>query len=298
MTVEKRKSRKGESLNALMERARLGAILALIDRCKGETPRILQVGCGRGTLTAALVGKGFLVDTIGGIQAIVNAEREFVAQRNLDHMVRVHRCSYTAIPFDDGTFDGIVALDLLPWLKESRHVILELTRVLKPGGYLVVDALNRYGFHELLDPRRSPFLEPLRSGLARALTSGRLRSRRFQPQFPVTHSRNQLVKELSGYGMQIIDERSIGFGPVTLFGRRILGDSAGKKVHTVLQGYAARGVPVVRFAGRHHVLLATRGAKEAGSDWSVRAIRSNRKLRISGTVSSQQEEVSHEAIYE
>ncbi len=298
MTDANRKSRKGGTLSTLIDQARLTAALSLIDRFGCETLRILQTGCGTATLTAALVRKGFVVDAIGGIDALVNAARDYFAQENLDRMVRVHRCSYTSIPFDDETFDGVVALDLLPWLKDSRQVMMELTRVLKPGGHLVADAVNRYALHELLDPRLNPFLEPLRLGLVNVLTSGSLRSRRFRPQLPVKLSRKELANELSGCGVHIIDEQSVGFGPVTLFGKRILRDSAGKRIHTVLQGYAARRFPFVKCAGSHHVILAEKKVNGVHTDRSARGRRSNGGIRISTDMVGKQEEVRHEAIYE
>ena len=49
------------------------------------------------------------------------------------------------LPFSDATFDGVLCFGLLRAVSESARVVTELAQMLKPGGEIWIDALNRGG---------------------------------------------------------------------------------------------------------------------------------------------------------
>jgi len=53
------------------------------------------------------------------------------------------------LPFADGTFDLVVANQLLPWLPDPAHVFAEVARVLKKGGVFAFATLGPDSFREL-----------------------------------------------------------------------------------------------------------------------------------------------------
>ena len=102
------------------------AVLALLAPRPGE--RILDLGCGDGALTQALVTAGARV--VG-----VDASSEMVAAaqaRGLDARV----ADGAALAFD-GAFDAVFSNAALHWMVRADAVIAGVHRALKPGGRFV-----------------------------------------------------------------------------------------------------------------------------------------------------------------
>ena len=53
------------------------------------------------------------------------------------------------LPFPDSSFDVVLSNGLLCFLKEPEKALMEMNRVLKPGGRLVVGVLNRWSLWTL-----------------------------------------------------------------------------------------------------------------------------------------------------
>jgi SAM-dependent methyltransferase len=52
-------------------------------------------------------------------------------------------CEATSLPFDDNSFDVVVALDVLPYLENQPRYLKEVCRLLKPGGLAFFNNVNR-----------------------------------------------------------------------------------------------------------------------------------------------------------
>ncbi|BBF43419.1 hypothetical protein lbkm_2107 [Lachnospiraceae bacterium KM106-2] len=129
----------------------------MFDTClkifSSESDRVLDYGCGTGDILFQCADFGFLTYGLGidrsetGIQ-YANKMATYNHYRNLDYMVG--DISDTA-QMEDGDFDGIIlsnVLDVMP-KEEAREVYLEMTRLLREDGLLLVK-LNPYATeHEL-----------------------------------------------------------------------------------------------------------------------------------------------------
>lgn len=87
--------------------------------------RILDVGCGEGTLMLELQRLGVFVTGVEIDKSAVDACRK----QGLD----VVEGTAEDLPFESSSFDGIVCSVVLPYTDE-RRAIAEWARVLKPGG--------------------------------------------------------------------------------------------------------------------------------------------------------------------
>ena len=92
-------------------------------------PRLLDFGCGTGGNVAALAELGEVVGVEPDPVAVELAQERKGAL--------YARASGTALPFASGTFDGVIASDVLEHIGEDLSAVEEIGRVLRPAGKLV-----------------------------------------------------------------------------------------------------------------------------------------------------------------
>ena len=97
--------------------------------------RILDVGCGLGTLSIALAQK----DPDCEVYAIDISEEQIEiakaqAQERGVGNVRFSVADVLDIPFEDGYFDIVHGNDVLAWIPDTAAALAQIKRVLKTGG--------------------------------------------------------------------------------------------------------------------------------------------------------------------
>lgn len=219
-----------------------------------EGSRVLEVGCGAGLLAADLFRRGFVVDCIDSSDAMVALARARLTTLDKRGRITVSEGDVHSLAFADGSHDLIVALGVLPFLHSPAVALKEIARVLRPGGRLLLSSDNPYRLTHLVDPRLTPLLasgKRLVERIARRYGWGRdrmtARALRYQT----------LANLLRGAGFEIRQRASLGFGPFTLFTRRLLPEGAAVAVHRRLQAMADHGAPIFSVTGAQHLVLAT-----------------------------------------
>jgi SAM-dependent methyltransferase len=111
-----------------------------------EARVVADVGCASGYGTAALTGAGRSRRRVIGVE------------RDPDHLSEAARRfpwlpvvegDAAALPFEDGSLDAVVMLDVLEHVPDPRAVVAEIRRVLSPGGALVLSVPHRGLFARL-----------------------------------------------------------------------------------------------------------------------------------------------------
>jgi len=116
------------------------ATLELAHITPGE--RILEVGCGTGTLTLAAKAKTGAGGQVSGIDIapdMIETAKRKAARAGLEVVFQVARIE--EIPFPDGQFDLVLSslmLHHVPGEEAKRQGMKEVLRVLKPGGRLLI----------------------------------------------------------------------------------------------------------------------------------------------------------------
>lgn len=101
--------------------------------------RLLDVGCGPGTITAGLArlvapGEVTAVDSADGVLAEARAEALARGARNVSFAVG----DVTALAFPDGSFDVVHAHQVLQHVGDPVRALGEMRRVCRPGGVVAV----------------------------------------------------------------------------------------------------------------------------------------------------------------
>jgi SAM-dependent methyltransferase len=116
----------------------------------GPGHRVLDMGCGGGRHAFALYRRGadvtaFDMDAaeLKDVAAMFAAMQE-AGEVPLGAQARAVRGTAYALPFEDDSFDRIIAAEVLEHLPEDDRAMGELFRVLKPGGLIAV-TVPRWG---------------------------------------------------------------------------------------------------------------------------------------------------------
>lgn len=130
--------------------------------------RVLDVGCGTGILVPILARRmderGYVI-SIDVSTAMMRETRKRLRTLQARPCCLPVQADVMVAPFPDGTFDWVICNSCFPHFEDQQQAFHEMTRMLQPGGTLVVchsesrDAINTFhrkvgdvvGGHELPD---------------------------------------------------------------------------------------------------------------------------------------------------
>lgn len=105
-----------------------------------STPcHLLDIGCGGGYLTNYLATLGHKVTGVD----LSNQSLDIARKNDVTGSVEYLRASAYELPFKEGTFDVVCAMDLLEHVENPAQVIKEASRLLKKGGLFFFHTFNR-----------------------------------------------------------------------------------------------------------------------------------------------------------
>ena len=142
----------------------------------GRAGRVLDIGCGPGLMTRALVERGCEVwglDVLESAVAWARAEAEKAPWGDRAHYVVGDA---DALPFPAATFDTVIAMGVLEYLSDVHRFVSEVRRVLRPSGLLVVAVPSRIAPYHLIYSFLDRVVAPPYRGIRRLVTGSVRRS--------------------------------------------------------------------------------------------------------------------------
>ena len=114
--------------------------------CAAADLRLLDVGCGSGNFSAALVDRVGSIDAIDMSDGMLGKARHKLAEAEQAGRIAFHQGDIRSLPFDDATFDAAMVNQVLHHLESGaeadypghRAAIAEVHRVLRPSGILTI----------------------------------------------------------------------------------------------------------------------------------------------------------------
>jgi ubiquinone/menaquinone biosynthesis C-methylase UbiE len=248
---------------AEIHRDRHTAVLGWIDTLDlAPGSQVLEIGCGAGFMAIALAQRGLRVHAIDSVEGMIElAHRRAVESGTLDHLSLDVGDVYT-LAFEDGSFDLVLAIGVIPWLGRPELAMQEMARVTRPGGHVLITADNRARLNNLLDPWLNPLLSPLKRRVKGALDRVGLRRQSLKDVGATCHSRRFIDKALARVELVKIRSMTLGFGPFSLLRRTVLPESLGIALHHRLQRLADRNVPIFRSTGAQYLVLTRKSAAQ------------------------------------
>ena len=213
--------------------------------------RVLEAGCGAGSIAVALSVRGHFVHATDVAAAMVSLTRRLAVEAKAEDRVHTSVADIRNLNFPDSTFDLVVALGVLPWIQPPLDPgVGEIARVLRPGGHMIVNIDNRWRLNYIVDPfvagRRifGNVVRRLRIAAAPASACA------------YTGSAGHFDKLLRAAGLAKLLSFTLGFGPFSVLSREVVPQELGLKVHSKLQRLADDGFPLLRHCGSQYVVLA------------------------------------------
>jgi ubiquinone/menaquinone biosynthesis C-methylase UbiE len=130
-------------LNSDMDRFYDLAFDDILNRLKPTSDStILDAGCGYCYHTVRLARGGSRITAIDFSEAALDEGQKTIERANIQNQVSLQKADLTALPFADASFDFIVSWGVLMHIPQMEMALFELSRVLKPGGTLVLSENN------------------------------------------------------------------------------------------------------------------------------------------------------------
>lgn len=114
----------------------------IIERLTKPSPKILDVGCGGGILSASLTRGGAQVTGLDLSEASIQVARQYAQEKGLKIDYRYESVQEVAEK-QAGTFDAVTCMEMLEHVPEPSKIVAACAQALKPGGQAFFSTINR-----------------------------------------------------------------------------------------------------------------------------------------------------------
>jgi ubiquinone/menaquinone biosynthesis C-methylase UbiE len=111
-----------------------------VDHNRGR--RVLEVGCGRGSLSCYYADAGYECELIDLSPKAIEVASKIFASHNLQARFAVGDAN--ALPYKDGSFDLVFSIGLLEHFEDISKPLSEQVRILSPGGLFIGYVVPHY----------------------------------------------------------------------------------------------------------------------------------------------------------
>jgi 2-polyprenyl-3-methyl-5-hydroxy-6-metoxy-1,4-benzoquinol methylase len=104
----------------------------------------LEVGCGPGFHAMRLARRGYKVEAVDFSDAVLDVARANVRAAGLEHLIDIGREDLIELSYAEHSFDYALCWGVLMHVPQIERAIGELSRVIAPGGHLIVHEGNMH----------------------------------------------------------------------------------------------------------------------------------------------------------
>ena len=118
----------------------------ILDTAGDIEPPVLDIGTGKGFTATELARRGVPVSSVDISDELMRGAFLFAKAAGVDGLIEYNIADANELPFDGEKFNLVVMVNALHHLEEFNGVLSEISRVLKPGGRLLVTDFTEEGF--------------------------------------------------------------------------------------------------------------------------------------------------------
>jgi len=118
-------------------------VLKMSDSWAGK--QVLDIGTGTGRFAVAIAQKGAMVTATDVSTSMLDVAKAKFAKAGLAG--EFIQANITELPFQEGCFEGCICVNVMSHLLEYREGLREISRVLKPGGFVIANFPNVLSYY-------------------------------------------------------------------------------------------------------------------------------------------------------
>jgi ubiquinone/menaquinone biosynthesis C-methylase UbiE len=111
---------------------------------------VLEVGCGRGATLLELARRGADVVGLDYSEEAIAVCRAWALETGTAERVEFVKAEAQKMPFESESFDFVFSVGLLEHFKDPMEILREQYRVLRPGGYCLVQVPQKYSIYTIV----------------------------------------------------------------------------------------------------------------------------------------------------
>lgn len=122
------------------------AINFILDAAGDIEPPVLDIGTGKGFTATELARRGVPVTSVDISDERMRGAFLIAKAAGVDGLIEYNIADANDLPFDDEKFNLVAMVNALHHIEDYSGVLSEISRVLKPGGRLLVTDFTEEGF--------------------------------------------------------------------------------------------------------------------------------------------------------
>lgn len=225
---------------------------------RGNALKILDMGCGTGILTRSLLDESHYVASLDCSKQMLEKLEESLKDSPYKTFLGAVLGNVAGTSFSAEFFDAIICIGVFQYQLNDDNLLLEISRILKKGGFCIFTLPNLLRLNYLLDPfyyfrflvRTMKRMLP--KAMGRDIGSPNALSGEVSDTLPYDkkYFMWQLNESLEKQGLRIKEIIGFGYGPFTFWSKQVVSDEISVKISSRLNRVTNRVTFLKLFANR------------------------------------------------
>ena len=240
-----------QDFSAVCIRRRMAQALSWLDNLNlPKNSKILDVGCGAGMMAKEIANRGYEIAGIDYSYNMVKKAKD-ICNVNMKFDTFFLQGDIESLPFKNSVFNVVLCLGVITYVKSEHKALHEMSRILKPGGTMILSILNKLSITKCID---IPVVvkRKLEKIVGNKIVPLKKRLRIKKNQFTLkSYFIPVLRNSLRAAGFKELDSIAVQYGPLTFFGRKIFPEGVNINIITLLEKFS--NIPVIKSLGNMYL---------------------------------------------
>ena len=133
-------------------------VINLLEAYVPKDTRIFESGCGAGDVMTDVVKHGYHITGVDINYRLLSVAKKQLSEINIsseeneNKTVNLIQSDVEYLPFQDSSFDALYCVGVLSYLENDTQAVREISRVVKPGGIVLIALPSLFPIYKFLDP--------------------------------------------------------------------------------------------------------------------------------------------------